>query len=485
MTGWYGPQRAAAAMSDRSFGPPLDILEEALGSNGLLRGEDMAPYLIDWRGRFQGQAAAIARPNTVDGVIACVKFCADHGLSLVPQSGRTGLTGASIGHNDRTLVLSLSRLNRIRSIDADNGSMIAEAGVILTDARTAAGNLGLNLPINLGSAGSAMIGGLISTNAGGTMALRHGSMRRLVLGLEVVLPDGRLWHGLRSLRKDNSGYDLKQMFIGSEGTLGVITAAALTLLPAPAARQTALVAVASPADALTVYNHMRKACGETLEAAELMPRWGLDIAIAHSPGCRDPLALPAPWYLLLETAGSADDRSLESALAGMLTDGLVQDATLAASATQAAGLWALREGLVEAQKSIGESLKHDIAVPVSKVPAFLNEALPLVQRLVPGIRPLPFGHIGDGNLHFNLSQPAGMAAKDFIARRDDVALAVHDLVMQMGGTFSAEHGIGHVRLHDMLRYKDPIELDLMRQLKTALDPKNMMNPGAMLPPTRA
>ena len=459
----------------------LGPLSARLGPGGLLTGACMAPHLKDWRGRFEGMAAAVARPDTADGVAETIRFCADHGLKIAPQSGNTGLTGASIGHGPGWLVLSLKRLNRIRRLDAENASLVAEAGVILADARAAAADAGLDLPLNLGSAGSAMIGGLISTNAGGTMALRHGSMRRLVLGLEVALPDGAIWNGLRGLRKDNSGYDLKQLFIGAEGTLGVITAASLALAPAEPARQTALAALPSAAAALTLFNRLRDAAGPSLEAAELIPRFGIEIACRHLPGCRDPLAAPAPWYLLAETAGRAESAALADALEAALADGLALDAAVARSTAQAQGLWRLREGLVEAQAFEGASLKHDIAVPVSAVPALLDEALALVETLMPGIRPLPFGHIGDGNIHFNLTQPAGMARDAFAARRDEIAAAVHELTMRLGGTFSAEHGVGRVRLAEMARHKDPVELALMRRIKTAFDPDGLMNPGVLLP----
>jgi FAD/FMN-containing dehydrogenase len=464
----------------------LDALRAVVGSAGLLtEHEAMAPYLTDWRKLYHGNALAVVRPRSTEEVSRIVALASETGVSIVPQAGNTGLAGAgvppSIGNN---LLLSLDRMNRIRSIDAANYTITVEAGCILQQVQEAAAKADRLFPLSLSAEGSCRIGGNLSTNAGGIAVLRYGNMRDLTLGLEVVLPDGRVWNGLRALRKDNTGYDLKHLFIGAEGTLGIITAAVLKLFPRPRERACAFVAVPSVDAALALLGHMRAASGDSLTSFELIPRIALEMAVAHVPGSFDPFPDPHEAYLLIELTSSRENSGIatiaEEALAAAMEDGLVSEATIAQNETQAAALWFLREAVVEAQKAPGASIKHDVAVPVAAVPAFLREAKAACEAAEPGVRVYAFGHLGDGNIHFNLMQPTGMRPEDFTAQTPRLNRVVHDIVARYQGSISAEHGLGQLRREEVRRYKPGIEFELMERIKAAFDPKGIMNPGKVL-----
>ena len=462
-------------------------LEAVVGAKGLLTDvEAMAPHLLDRRGRYEAHALAVVKPANTEEVAAVVRLCVEARVPIVPQGGNTGLVGGGIPDDDgRAIVLNLARMNRIRALDPVNDTMTVEAGCILQNLQTAAREADRLLPLSLGAEGSCMIGGNLSTNAGGIQVLRYGNARELVLGLEVVLPDGRVWDGLRGLRKDNTGYDLKQLFIGAEGTLGVITAAVLRLHPRPRASATAFVAVPDVAAAVALLGTLRAGSGEAVTSFELIPRLGLDFALRHVPGIVDPLGARHDWYVLTELWSSAENarlsETLETVLGEGLEAGLVTDAALAASEAQAQAFWRIREALVESQKFEGGSIKHDIAVPISAIVEFVARASAAAEALVPGVRSLAFGHIGDGNIHFNLSQPEGADTVAFLERWDELRRAVYDLVVDLNGSISAEHGIGRLNLETNLRTKSEVEIDLMRKVKRALDPENLMNPGRVVP----
>ncbi len=461
-------------------------LVEALGNKAVVsETEAMAPFLAEQRGRYQGVAPFVVRPASTAEVTTAVRLCAEAGVPVVPQGGNTGLVAGGIPFaEDGAVLLSLGRLNRIREVNATDYSITVEAGCILQQVQEAAERADRLFPLSLGAEGSCQIGGNLSTNAGGVHVLRYGNARDLVLGLEVVLPDGRIWDGLRALRKDNTGYALKHLFVGAEGTLGIITAACLKLFPRPAETAVAFVAVRDPAAAVELLGRSRAATGDRVNAFELIPRIGLDFALKHVAGIEDPLQEPSAWYVLVELAsGRADGtlrENLEDFLATAAEDGLVSDAALAANERQAQAFWAIREGMVEAQKFEGGSIKHDVSVAVSKVPDFIARATALVEEMVPGIRPVSFGHVGDGNVHFNLSQPVDADREAFLARWEEVNEAVHELVVEMGGSISAEHGIGRLKLAENARFKSAVELDLMRAVKQALDPRGLMNPGKVI-----
>ncbi|HZH28561.1 MAG TPA: FAD-binding oxidoreductase [Azospirillaceae bacterium] len=464
----------------------LDRIRTALGPLGTVEDpQAVAPYLADRRGRGAGAAALVARPASTEEVAAVVRICAEARIALVPQGGNTGLMGGGIPDGTGTQVLlNLGRMNRIRDLDPVDNSLVAEAGCVLATVQAAAEAADRQFPLSLGSEGTAQIGGLISTNAGGTMTIRHGNMREQVLGIEAVLPDGRIWNGLRRLRKDNTGYDLKHLFIGGEGTLGIITAAVLRLQPRPRQIETALCAIPDPASALALLDRCRTAMGDALRAFELMPRMGIDMALKHVPGTADPFSAPHPWYVLVEVASpslvSGFRETLEGALqAGLEADEAV-DALIAESGAQRAAFWRLREALVEGRRKEGAGIHHDISVPTSRVPAFLDQAGRTVETLVPGIRIVAFGHLGDGNLHYNLNAPVGSDAAAFLARTSEVNRLVHDIVRSFGGSISAEHGIGVHKRDELARAKDPLELELMRRIKAALDPLGILNPGKVL-----
>jgi FAD/FMN-containing dehydrogenase len=466
----------------------LDALKAVVGSAGFREeAADLEPYLTEWRGLFQGQTPLMLMPASSAEASAILEICSTQGIAVVPQGGNTGLAGGAIpgiAGDDGQILLSASRLKQIRAIDAENYTMTVEAGCLLADIQAAAQDAGLFFPLSLAAEGSCQIGGNISTNAGGTNVLRFGNTRDLVLGLEVVLPDGAIYDDLRGLRKDNTGYDLKQLFIGAEGTLGFIAAATLKLFPAPRATATAWLAVATPAAAVALYSEARKQVGDELVAFELMPRIAIDMVLEHIPGTRDPLADTQPWYVLLELASARDqaltDEQLTDLLGSCLGNDLVQDGVVASSEAQRNDLWRLRHCISEAQKSAGASIKHDISVPVSAIPEFLEQANKLVTAHVPGIRPVPFGHLGDGNLHYNVSQPADMSGADFLALWEQLNKIVHTLAVELGGSFSAEHGIGSLKVSELERLADPVKLSLMRAVKQALDPGGIMNPGKVL-----
>jgi D-lactate dehydrogenase (cytochrome) len=461
----------------------LTDLSALVGPANLLTGADMAPYLGEERALFRGSALAVIRPGSTEEVAACVRVLAAARVAIVPQGGNTGLCGGAVPEGD-AVVVSTERLNRIRAVDPVNFTLIAEAGCVLASLQQAADDSGCLFPLSLGAEGSCRIGGNLSTNAGGVAVLRYGNTRDLVLGLEVVLPDGRVWNGLRSLRKDNTGYDLKHLFVGAEGTLGIITAAVLKLFPKPREQATALVAIPSPASALRILAAARQASGDAVTACELVPRIGLEIGLAHVPGVRDPFDRPHPWYLLVELSSSRPGglrEALEEVLADALEDGTASDAVLAESGDQRKALWKIRESIPGAQKKEGGSIKHDVAVATSRVPEFLDRATSAVEHALPGVRVVAFGHIGDGNIHFNLTQPAGADKRAFLDQWRRMNRIVHDIVADMGGSVSAEHGIGRLKIDEMARYKSGVELDLMKRVKAALDPDGIMNPGKVLP----
>lgn len=462
----------------------LERLKQAAGPGGFSQeASELAPHLQEWRGKYRGTTPLLLKPSSPAQVSAILAICNASGTPVVTQGGNTGLVGGQIPLNNEVL-LSTARLNRIRAVDASGMTLTAEAGVTLAAVQQGAGEHDLLFPLSLASEGSCTIGGNIATNAGGIHVLRYGMTRALVLGLEVVRADGTVLDMLRTLHKDNTGYDLKQIFIGSEGTLGVITAASLRLFPRPGVTVAAFVALPSPAAAVALLGRMQTAAGGMLSAFELMPRLALEMVLRHIPGSRDPLGAPAPWYVLLEVSGGGHanlSETVEAALGAAITDGVAGDAVLAASQTQAAALWRLRESVSEAQKHEGSSIKHDISVPVAAIPAFLELAVPAVQKIVPGARPVSFGHLGDGNLHFNFNSPAPGDDPAFLARWDDVQLCVHDIVSRFGGSISAEHGIGAMKVDTLPRYKSHAELEAMRALKAAFDPNNILNPGKTIP----
>ncbi|ENO90180.1 putative glycolate oxidase subunit GlcD [Thauera linaloolentis 47Lol = DSM 12138] len=451
--------------------------------------KEMAPYLSDWRGRYHGAACAVVRPGTTQEVAAVVRLCAAAGVPMVPQGGNTGLCGgATPDGGGRAVVLSLGRLDRVRAVDADNNTIMIEAGCTLAGLQQAAIAADRFFPLSLASEGSCTVGGNLSTNAGGVQVLRYGNMRELTLGLEAVLPDGRIWNGLRGLRKDNTGYDLKQLFIGAEGTLGFITAAVLKLFPAIRQRATAWVAVPDPGAAVRLLGMMRAVCSDRVTAFELIGGTALGLVLQHIPGARPPLQAGGEWSVLVELSDSACNAELDTELERALTlaseQGLVGDAVVAGNLAQAEALWALRENISEAQRIEGISIKHDIAIPVSRIPAFLERARAALQHAWPDVRIVAFGHIGDGNLHYNLSKPAAADNRKFISRTPEVNRIVHDLVAGFDGSISAEHGLGQLKRDELLRYKSVVEMDMMRAVKQALDPHGLMNPGKVLAPVR-
>lgn len=445
----------------------------------------MEPYLTDWRGRYTGNALAVVKPADTQQVAAVVRACFDAGVAIVPQGGNTGLCGGATPLNEgSSVVINLSRMNRIRHVDAANSAVIAEAGCTLRAVQDVAAAVNRLFPLSLASEGSCLIGGNLSTNAGGVHVLRYGTMRDLVLGLEVILPDGRVWDGLRALRKDNTGYDLKQLFIGAEGTLGIVTAAVLKLFPRPRARATAWIAVPGPDAAVALLGRLRDSCGDRVSAFEIVGRSALQLVLRHLPGARQPLPGDYDWTVLLELTDTLElaalDGMLEDVIGAAFGSGLVLDAAVAASVAQAESLWALRENISEAQKIEGISIKHDISVPVSRIPEFLARAHVVLTKVWPDVRIVAFGHIGDGNLHYNLSKPDALDNTDFIARTAEVNRIVHDLVAELGGSISAEHGLGQLKRVENMRYKSDVELDLMRAVKRVFDPRGLMNPGKVI-----
>ncbi|MDH3659508.1 MAG: FAD-binding oxidoreductase [Alphaproteobacteria bacterium] len=463
----------------------LDALDRITGPRGWSANADaIAPHARESWGIGRGQTPLLLKPASVDEVSALLSLCHEHRVQIVPQGGNTGLVWAGIPDDSgRLVVLSLSRLNRVRKIDPIGDTMTVEAGVVLERAQEAADDVDRLFPLALGAQGTCQIGGNLSTNAGGVNVLRYGMARDLVLGLEVVLADGRVWNGLKALRKDNTGYDLKQLFVGAEGTLGVITAAVLRLFPKPRETNTAWLAVPSPQKAVELFAFCRERLGDAISSFELMGDLVVQRVIDYLPDGRQPLRTATPWHVLIEVAWSLDDGlldRLEHVLADAMRQGLVTDGTVAASEAQRKALWLIRENPTDAFAQAGVVLRHDVSVPVADVPALIEHGSDLFQKKIPGVQVVAFGHIGDGNIHFNLLQPEAMEGAAFRAMKDDVQTEVFDLVERLGGSISAEHGIGRLKRDDLAARKPALDLDLMHRLKNALDPHHILNPGAIL-----
>jgi FAD/FMN-containing dehydrogenase len=461
-------------------------LVDIVGADGILTDvADIAPYLTDHRKLYQGRALAVIVPRSVEQISRLLRFCNENRIGVVPHGGNTGYCGgATPDESGNQVVVSMRRMNRIRGVDALNYSLVAEAGCILADVQRAADEAERFFPLSLGSEGTCQIGGNLSTNAGGLSVLRYGMMRELVLGLEVVLADGRVLSSLSALRKDNTGYDIKSLFLGAEGTLGIITAASVKLFPKIRSSATALVAVPRVRAAVDLLARLREASGDRISSFELIPRIGIELTTQHIPGVIDPLQQPYSWYVLCEltSARAADplDTIMEEALGAALEDGLVLDAALARNERERAALWKLRETIPEAQRIDGASLKHDISVTITALPDFVERASRWVEDNVPDGRLVIYGHVGDGNLHFNLNQAPGSDRNIFLAREPAIKRAIHDLVGEFGGSFSAEHGIGRLKVGELEHYAAPVEIDLMRAVKKALDPNGVLNPGKVL-----
>ena len=463
----------------------LQRLRDIGVSHVLTAPEDTAPYLTDWRRRFTGRAQAVVLPSTAGEVAAVVSACAEQRVPIVPQGGNTGLAGgATPDASGDAIVLSLKRLNRVREVDAINGTITVEAGCVLHDVQQAAHDAGQLFPLSLAAEGTATIGGNLSTNAGGTQVLRYGNARELALGLEVVLPSGEVWNGLRGLRKDNTGYDLRDLFIGAEGTLGVITAACLKTFPLPRAQVTALFALDSVPPALALLALAQSVTGPTLTAFEFFSATCLQVVTRHFPDQRSPFERTHAQYVLLELSDHEDEQHAEALLQALaeqaLDKQLIADAVIAQSTAQSRSLWMLRELIPEAQRLEGKNIKHDIAVPISSIARFVDETDALLAQRLPGVRMVTFGHLGDGNLHYNVSAPAGMDEDRFFAHQSAIYECVHDQVTRLSGSISAEHGIGQLKRDENARYKSGVEMNLMRAIKRTLDPLNIMNPGKVL-----
>ena len=464
----------------------LDQLVGIVGEAHAIRDEaSMAPYLTEWRDLYVGKAALVLRPGTVEEVSKILRYANERRIGIVPQGGNTGLVGGQIPYETGAeVVVSMARMNRIRAVEPDRNAMTLEAGVILENAQQAADQAGHLFPLSLASEGSCQIGGNLATNAGGTAVLAYGNVRNLVLGLEVVLANGDVWDGLRALEKDNTGYDLKDLFVGSEGTLGLITAAVLRLYPKPAERATAFAGFRDLDQLAKFFALAQSLAGRSMTTFELIPRIGVEFVLKHGSDSRDPLSSPYPWYALVELSGSSGGggtgNRLEDLFQQAMKKDLVEDAALASSQAQSRGLWRLRELLSEAQKHEGGSIKHDVSVPIGAIPEFIARASAAADSVIPGCRPVPFGHFGDGNVHFNVSQPVGMEPTEYLRQWDDMAEAVHEIVVSLDGSVSAEHGIGRMKRELLAQVKSPVELGLMRQIKRALDPNGILNPGKLL-----
>jgi FAD/FMN-containing dehydrogenase len=472
---------------EKDYAGLIDRLRQRLGASGMLTDPaDTEPYCEDWRRLYHGRTPAVLRPANTSEVADAVQLCAEYGVPIVPQGGNTSMVGgAAVAEDGSQLILSLSRMNRVRGIDTVDMTMEIEAGVTLKAAQLAAEEADRLLPLSISSEGSAQIGGVLSTNAGGNNTVRYGNARDLVLGLEVVLPDGQVWNGLRRLHKDNTGYCLRQLFVGSEGTLGIITAAVLKLFPRPREVEVALCAVASPEAALALFQACQQHDAAAIQAFEYMSGAGMALVERFIPDAKPPLSAPAAHYVLLELAtpreGAGLRDALEELLGAAMEKGIVTDAVIAESGAQRSAIWKLREEHSEAQKRAGASVKNDISVPVSRVPELIRRAAEACERLVPGIRCAPFGHLGDGNIHFNLVQPDGGDGAAFLARDHELMDAVNEIVRDLDGSFSAEHGIGRLKPYMMPDWRGGAELELMRRIKAALDPTGLLNPGKMLP----
>jgi FAD/FMN-containing dehydrogenase len=460
----------------------IDIVGEA---NALTSADEIKPYLTENRGLYHGASPLVLKPGSTQEVSGILKLASETGTSIVPVSGRTGLVGGQVPREDgHDVLLSLERMNRIREVDPVADVIVADGGAILADVQKAAEAHDRLFPLSLGSEGSCRIGGNLATNAGGTAVLAYGNMRQLCLGLEVVLPTGEIWDGLRRLKKDNSGYDLRDLFIGAEGTLGVITGAVLKMVPRPRGRQVAYVGLASPEAALALFEKASQRCGTALTGFELMPRIGIEFTTKHIPGVRDPLASIHPWYALVDISTSDSAETAETMIQELLAEafetGLVSDAAIASSLAQQDAFWHLRESMSEAQRPEGGSIKHDVSVPISRIPAFLAEADAAVHALMPDARICAFGHLGDGNIHYNISQPVGADKVAFIARWREVNAVVHAVVHKHTGSISAEHGVGQLKRDELAASRPAIETELMRRIKQAFDPAGIMNPGKVI-----
>jgi FAD/FMN-containing dehydrogenase len=463
---------------------PADVisrLKAVLGEGGWSQdAARLAPKLVEWRDRWSGSTPLLVLPRTTAEVAAVVGICAESGTAITPQGGNTGLVGGQIP--DGEILLSLERMRAVRDASVEDEVLVVEAGLTLAETHDEAARLGRRFPLSLASEGSCTIGGLVSTNAGGVAVLRYGTMRQLVLGLEAVLPNGEVWNGLKRLRKDNTGYDLKQLLIGAEGTLGVVTAASLKLFPVLVSRAVAFAGVASPADAVTLLGRAKEATGGGVESFELIGRLGIELALRHVPGSREPLESHPPWYLLIEIASGepgAAEAGMERLLEGGFEAGLVLDASIAQTQAQSQAFWALRENQSAAQKREGAAWKHDVAVPVSRIALFLETAGAALTQRWPGVRIDAFGHVGDGNIHYDILSAPGGDSAEHNGRREAAAHLVHDIVMDLGGSISAEHGLGTMKTAEAAAYKSPVELAAQRALRAALDPKRIMNPRVL------
>jgi FAD/FMN-containing dehydrogenase len=464
----------------------LDRFAAIVGDKYALRdATDLAPHLTENRGLYHGASPMLLKPANTQGVSAILKLASETGTAVVPQTGNTGLVGGQTPREGKSdIILSLERMNKIRDVDPVANVLVADGGAILAEVQKAAEAHGRLFPLSLGSEGSCRIGGNLSTNAGGTAVLAYGNMRQLCLGLEVVLPTGEIWDGLRRLKKDNTGYDLRDLFIGAEGTLGIITGAVLKLFPQPLGKQVAFAGLSSVEDALALFNLASSLCGTSLTGFELMPRFGVEITARNIDGVRDPLETAHAWYVLIDisTSDSAEtaERMMTAVLEQGFEGGLVQDAVIASSVAQQQAIWHMRESMSEAQKPEGGSIKHDVSVPVSTVPQFMHEAERAVMAAMPGARICAFGHMGDGNIHYNISQPIGADKQAFVARWHEMNVIVHGLVLAHGGSISAEHGIGQLKRDELAAIRPAIEIDLMRRIKHAFDPAGIMNPGKVV-----
>jgi len=467
----------------------LDATAALLGPRGFTRDPELiGPWLTDWRGRYTGRALGLASPASTAEVAALVRLCAAHGVPIVPQGGNSGMCGgATPDESGAAILLSLRRMNAIRRLDATAREAVCEAGVILQALHEGAAAEGLRFPLTLGGKGTATIGGLISTNAGGTQVLRHGSMRAQVLGIEAVLADGSLFDALTPLKKDNRGFDLKQLLIGSEGTLGIITAATLRLLPALADRAVLWAGLGAVGDAPKLLAHAERVAGDALEGFELMPQHSLQAVLAHVKGSRNPLQGEHAWHVLIELVADAAHAAALPALAQTLLEsafeaGLVEDATIAANEAQAEAFWLLRDEIAPAERALGPAMQHDISVPVARMAAFIEDTAPQVEARFPGVRVVAFGHLGDGNVHYHVLAPEGALRGDWeLGQGKEISTFVHDLVAQWHGSISAEHGIGQLKRDELERLGDPVQLQLMRAVKQALDPEGLLNPGKLVP----
>ncbi len=458
-------------------------LREALGPKGVSTDAgEIAGHVSDWRGRWVGATPVLVKPASTEETAIAVKLVTEAGFAITPQGGNSGLVNGGVPYGE--VLISMRRMNRVREVDTLNDSITLEAGVILTHAQEAADEAGRLFPLSLGAQGVATIGGLISTNAGGVGVLRYGMMRELVLGIEAVLPDGRVWNGLRGLRKDNTGYDLKQLFIGAEGTLGVVTAATLKLFPRPAVKETAWCAIATPADAVALLEKAKAMSGGAVTGFEIIPEIALKLVVEHVPDTRDPLPAETPWRILLELSLAQESGArelMEGILSEALEAGLIADAVISESEAQTQLLWRIRENIAVAEKAYGKALKHDVSVPVSRVAELFARGGELVAQLAPGAQIIAFGHVGDGNIHYNVTPPPGVDGDVYVEGEGKrVSAAVHDLVVELGGSISAEHGIGLLKRDELAQRKASVEIDMMRAVKRALDPDNRMNPGRVI-----